>query len=141
MEIGKEVYDTRGRQRNVFRLAHFDNEGLAHIVTYRILAFLSIVTGALTLITLHYGSLNGLSYVTYALIAIVWALFGIEIYATYKAFVVIATKGIVFGRLNDSFLNSEVKDRNRHSFLKPVGYAVLAIWYALLAVFIWVVFL
>ena len=58
MEI-KSTYDTRGRQRNVLRLAHFDREGLAHILSYRILAFLTIITGIVTLHP-HFGVEEGL---------------------------------------------------------------------------------
>ena len=137
MEI-KSTYDTRGRQRNVLRLAHFDREGLAHIISYRILAFLTIITGIVVL----YAILSDSSiWMTTAkiLIGIVWLLFGIELYSVYKAFGIIATKGIVFGRLNESFLNSEVRERRWYGLIRAAGPVLIIVWYALFAVFALVV--
>ena len=137
MEI-KSTYDTRGRQRNVLRLAHFDREGLAHIISYRILAFLTIITGIVVL----YAILSDSSiWMTAAkiLIGIVWLLFGIELYSVYKAFGIIATKGIVFGRLNESFLNSEVRERRWYGFIRAAGPVLIIVWYALFAAFALVV--
>jgi hypothetical protein len=137
MEI-KSTYDTRGRQRNVLRLAHFDREGLAHIISYRILAFLTIITGIVVL----YAILSDSSiWMTAAkiLIGIVWLLFGIELYSVYKAFGIIATKGIVFGRLNESFLNSEVRERRWYGLIRAAGPVLIIVWYALFAVFALVV--
>ena len=137
MEI-KSTYDTRGRQRNVLRLAHFDREGLAHIISYRILAFLTIITGIVVL----YAILSDSSiWMTTAkiLIGIVWLLFGIELYSVYKAFGIIATKGIVFGRLNESFLNSEVRERRWYGLIRAAGPVLIIVWYALFAAFALVV--
>ena len=139
MEI-KSTYDTRGRQRNVLRLAHFDKEGLAHILAYRVLAFLAIITGIVVL----YAILSDSSiWMTAAkiLIGIVWLLFGIELYSVYKAFGIIATKGIVFGRLNESFLNSEVKMKRWYGLIRAGGPVLIIVWYALFAVFALVVIL
>ena len=139
MEI-KSTYDTRGRQRNVLRLAHFDMEGLAHILSYRILVFLTVITGIVTL----YAIVSGFSvWMTAAkiLIGIVWLLFGIELYSVYKAFGIISTKGIVFGRLNESFLNSEVRMKSWYGLVKAAGPLLVIVWYVLFAVFALVVIL
>ena len=137
MEI-KSTYDTRGRQRNVLRLVHFDREGLAHILSYRVLAFLTIITGFVVL----YAILSGSSIWMAAakiLIGIVWLLFGIELYSVYKAFGIIATKGIVFGRLNESFLNSEVREKRWYGLIKAAGPLLIIVWYVLFAAFALVV--
>ncbi len=136
----KSTYDTRGKQRNVLRLAHFDKEGLAHILTYRILAFLSIITGATVLYAIMSGSASFMS-IAKVLVAIVWLLFGIELYSVYKAFGIIATKGVVFGRLNDSFINSEVKTKPWYGVVKAGGPLLIFVWYALFVVFAAVVML
>ncbi len=137
MEI-KSTYDTRGRQRNVLRLAHFDREGLAHILSYRILAFLTIITGIVTLYAILSSS-NIWMTAAKILIGIVWLLFGIELYSVYKAFGIITTKGIVFGRLNESFLNSEVRMKRWYGLIKTAGPVLIIVWYALFAVFALVV--
>lgn len=139
MEIKKATYDTRGRQRNVLRLAAFDREGLAHIITYRLLAVLSIITGAFIFMDIYFGG-GPLSLITRALILIVWLLFGIELYSTYKAFAIIVTKGVAFGRLDKSFLDSQVKAGRAYSFFEPAGFVMLAAWYLLFVVFAWVMF-
>ncbi len=139
MEI-KSTYDTRGRQRNVLRLAHFDREGLAHILSYRILAFLAIITGIVALYAIISGSaawMTGAKILT----GIVWLLFGIELYSVYKAFGIIATKGVVFGRLNESFLNSEVRMKRWYGVVRAAGPVLIIAWYALFAVFALVVLL
>lgn len=139
MEV-KSTYDTRGRQRNVLRLAHFDMEGLAHILAYRILASLTVITGIVALYAVFSG--NALSVaIANVLIGIVWLLFGIELYSVYKAFGIIATKGIVFGRLNESFLNSEVKMKRWYGLVRAAGPVLIVAWYALFAVFALVVIL
>ena len=137
MEI-KSTYDTRGRQRNVLRLAHFDMEGLAHILSYRILAFLTVITGIVALYAILSGSGLWMAAAK-ILIGVVWLLFGIELYSVYKAFGIIATRGIVFGRLNESFLNSEVRMKRWYGFVKAAGPLLVIVWYALFAVFALVV--
>ncbi len=141
MGLGKETYDTRGKQRNVLRLLHFDDEGLAHMITYRILAILSIITGIMIFVALYMPQAQWLMSLAEALIAIVWLLFGVELWSTYKAMGIISTKGIVFGRLNKSFLDSEAKMKGWYSLARPAGYALLIIWYALFVAFVWVVFI
>ena len=139
MEI-KSTYDMRGRQRNVLRLAHFDREGLAHILSYRILAFLTVITGIVVLYAIFSGSGSWMAAAK-ILIGIVWLLFGIELYSVYKAFGIIATKGIVFGRLNESFLNSEIRTKRWYGLVKAAGPVLIIAWYALFAVFVLVVLL
>ncbi len=139
MEI-KSTYDMRGRQRNVLRLLHFDREGLAHIIAYRILVSLCIITGIVAIYSLLSGSIFFLG-LTKALFAIVWLLFGIELYSVYKAFGIISTKGVVFGRLNESFVNSEIKKSNWQGLVKAGAPMLLVVWYALFVAFAVVVLL
>ena len=124
-----DSYDVRGRQSRIFRLFCFDKEGLAHMTFYRIaivialLMLISMVIG-LTYSSYHTPFING----TRVLFLLLWILFTPQLFETGKAAAVIASRGIVFGRLNQSFMKYGIQKRRSYIALKAIPYVVMLVW-------------
>jgi hypothetical protein len=123
-------YDVRGSQSRILRLIHFDREALLHMLFYRAAVFISILLAASIIIGMAYYS-TAFTWSTKTLIVAVWILFTPQLFETFKAASIIASGGIAFGRLNQSFLNSRSKTAWKEplfAVLKVAPYAVLAAW-------------
>ena len=135
----KETYDTRGRQESIFRLSGIDKWALLHIAGYRLLIFFSFAAGVSILYNMLY---TGNQYVLMfgdITLAVAWLLFTPQLFQAGKAFCIMATKGIVAGRLNRSFIESEAKQKWIYSLYRPVPYAVVVVWLAAFCamLFVW----
>ncbi|MEM3839392.1 MAG: hypothetical protein QXF01_02325 [Candidatus Micrarchaeaceae archaeon] len=124
----KTVYDIRGKQKNIFRLAGFDLEGLIHMVAYRILIFASFIIGIIVLGTILFapGAL-GSSYIN-VLILLVWVLMAPQVYETAKAFAIIVSKDLSSEYLNQSFVNSSARNKSSYAAYRVFPYVMLAVW-------------
>ncbi|MCL4365214.1 MAG: hypothetical protein M1569_02150 [Candidatus Marsarchaeota archaeon] len=122
-------YDVRGRQSGIFRLYGFDNEGLVHMIFYRIAVFAALLLAAAIIIGFAF---DGQPFTPYSkvLVLIVWILFTPQLFETGKAMSIIATRGIVFGRLNESFLKYGVKMKGMYKIYRSVPYIILMMWAA-----------
>ena len=123
----KEIYDVRGGQSKLFRLLRFDTEGLVHLVFYRI----AIVIAALMVISMAVG----VKYVqtpfinaTRVLMLLLWVMFTPQLFETIKAMSLIASRGVVFGRLNPSFMSQVKRNTGMDVLLYALPYVVLAVW-------------
>ena len=123
----KEIYDVRGGQSKLFRLLRFDTEGLVHLVFYRI----AIVIAALMVISMAIG----VKYVqtpfinaTRVLMLLLWIMFTPQLFETIKAMSLIASRGVVFGRLNPSFMSQVKRNTGMDVLLYALPYVVLAVW-------------
>ena len=125
---GKKLYDMRGRQANIARLAHFHVEGFIHMLFYRILVFLSIIYGIMLLTFFAYPQL---AFAVKVLTAIVWVFFTPQLYETAKGFTIISTKGLAFGRLSEEYrFLMKSKYGKSGGIYNAVPYATLAVWIA-----------
>ncbi len=134
----KEVYDIRGRQSSIFRLAGFDREGLLHMVAYRILIFVSIVVGAAVLGTLLFAPHDINAWYIDALVLLVWALITPQVYETARAFALILSRGLSSQDLNQSFVNFAVKNKSAFDAYRAFPYLVLGVWMIGFVVMFWV---
>ena len=123
----KEIYDVRGGQSKLFRLLRFDTEGLVHLVFYRI----AIVIAALMVISMAIG----VEYVqtpfinaTRVLMLLLWIMFTPQLFETIKAMSLIASRGVVFGKLNPSFMSQVKRNTSMDGLLYALPYVVLAVW-------------
>ena len=124
----KKTYDMRGKQSNLTRLAHFDKEGLIHMITYRVLIFYSIPYGILLLVSLLYPSL--VQYIG-ALTAIFWILITPQLWESVKAFSLISSRGLAFGHLSEEYVYLEKTKYSRTGLLyKPIPYIAMLFWFA-----------
>jgi hypothetical protein len=122
----KIVYDFRGKQSSIFRLAKFEPFGLIHALSYRILLFLSLIYGFLLLASLFYAPL-GLTakYFTIAM----WILITPQLFEAVKAFSLVSTHGAAFGKFSEAY-SYLVSRKRKASFViyKALPYLVIAVW-------------
>ncbi|MCW6160276.1 MAG: hypothetical protein LVQ95_04285 [Candidatus Micrarchaeales archaeon] len=132
----KKLYDMRGRQANIARLAHFHVEGFIHMLFYRILTFLAVIYGIVLLAFFAYPQL---SLTVKALTVLVWIFFTPQLYETAKGFTIISTKGLAFGHLSEEYrFLMKSKYGKSGGIYHAVPYAVLAVWAAgFVAVLLW----
>ena len=123
----KETYDMRGRQSLAFRLLCIDREALVHVLFYRIAVFVALALAASIILGML---VVGTPYtnITRILLIAVWVLFTPQLFEAAKAASVIGSRGVVFGKLNESF-----KEYGAHkSALNPLyaifPYVVFAVW-------------
>ncbi|MCL4389416.1 hypothetical protein M1397_02265 [Candidatus Marsarchaeota archaeon] len=127
----KETYDLRGGQGRITRLWHFYREGYIHMLFYRILIPLSIISAIVLAATyiLDYAVLDAVSRL---LLIAVWVVFTPQVFESAKGASVIATKGFIHGDLNKSYMESAIKyEQHPHTRVyKALPYAALSIWIA-----------
>lgn len=122
----KNTYDLRGSQGNILRLASFDKEALLHMLFYRLMV---IIAPAAALMMVYRLLLNTASFnLVNTVVLTVWIVFTPQLFATAKAFSLISSKGVVFGHLNESFLNSRIKKKRIYAVYKAIPYVVLMVW-------------
>ncbi len=119
-------YDVRGRQSSIFRLYGFDNEGLVHMVFYRIAVFASLLLAAAIIIGFVYFN-QPFTMPAKALVVLVWILFTPQLFETGKAMSIIASRGVVFGMLNESFLKF-IKMKRIYAVYRIIPYLILLVW-------------
>ena len=132
-------YDVRGSQSRVLRLLNFDREGLIHMMFYRVAVFSAIVLAASMVI----GFIdNGTPFInlTGTMLVITWILFTPQVFETSKAMSIIASRGIVFGRLNESFLKYGAPKSRLNIIYSAFPYMAIAIWAIGFACVIWLWF-
>ncbi len=137
---GENSYDVRGRQSLIFRLSRFDREGLIHMVFYRIAVFLALILAASMILSMSYYR-TPFTGITKALLLLVWIIFTPQLFETAKAMSLISSRGIVFGKLNNSFMKYGVRKKKTYILLKALPYASLLIWAAGFAVLVKVWFI
>ncbi len=123
----KETYDVRGGQSKIFRLFCFDKEGLLHMAFYRV----AIVVALLMVISMAVGVkyvltpfING----TRVLMLLLWISFTPQLFETVKAMSLIASGGMVFGKLNPSFMTQVKRNSSMDAVLFALPYVVLLVW-------------
>lgn len=123
----KHIYDVRGRQSRIFRLYCSDKEALVHMVFYRLAIIFSFITIISMIWSVYaYGSI--LTSISERFIIILGFLFIPQLFESMKAFSLIISGGVVFGRLNESFLQHGVKQRGIYQLYKLIPYVVIVIW-------------
>lgn len=124
----KEIYDVRGRQRNILRLLGFDMEGFVHMAVYRILIFASVIIGVAILGTIIFAPQNINAGYIEVLVLVFWALITPQVYETAKAFALIDSRGLSSSDVNQSFVNFAVKNKSVLAAYRAFPYGILAVW-------------
>ncbi len=139
--LKKETYDARGSQERILRLAKFDKTALWHMLSYRIFIFVSFIVGFAILASALLNASYLDSTTVRVLTLLVWLLFTSQIYATAKAMVLIASRGLASDYINKSFLNFAGQKRRLHSAYGAFPYIVLAVWLIGFAILFWMWFI
>lgn len=126
------TYDMRGRQSGILRLWGFHKEGLVHMLSYRMLVPLSLITAVLIIASLAYNT-SAITRIAESAMLLTFILFTPQIFASLKAFSLVYSKGSAFGHLNESFVIHGGRERGRYLALEVLPYLGLAAWLVCLA--------
>ncbi len=124
----KPLRDLRGPQRRIGRLLHFYWESFIHVAAFRIMVPLTILAGAVALLSLL---LPGLGVALKVLLSVVWVLWTPQLFKVAKGLSLAWTRGMAFGKLNEEFAHLYRKryGKNTAAFV-AFPFIVLAIWAA-----------
>ncbi len=129
----KKIYDFRGKQTNLERQLAFNKEGFIHMIFYRVLIIISIITFFVFLLSFW---LVELFTVVVYLIIIIWVLFIPQLFALLKGLAMIGSKGIEFGRLNDSYISALKTNKKMVFGYALFPYLMIGVWIFGLGLFI-----
>ena len=126
MESRKRLTDLRGPQSRVGRLLSFSFEAWLHMVTNRVMVFLSMLYAVLVVVYLLVPGLGAaLKWATAAL----WVLWTPQFFEALKALVLVRTRGLAFGHLNGEFAHLyRTRYRKHPGPYRVFPFVVLAAW-------------
>jgi hypothetical protein len=128
MESGKRLTDLRGPQSRIGRLLSFSFEAWLHMLTNRIMVFLSLIY-ALTIAA--YMLVPALGPALKALTAVVWLLWTPQFFEALKGLALVGSRGLAFGHLNPEFAQLYRKRyKKRPGAYVAFPFVVLAVWAA-----------
>lgn len=132
----KVLYDFRGKERRIFRLANFYKEGLIHAVFYHVLVIISLLYGAIILASLFYGYA---AIFVFPLTAVVLVLFTPQFFETTKGLSMMLSGGIDFNHFNEEtrFI-MKTKYKRFEGAGRSLPYLALAVWAAGFIVFVYI---
>ncbi len=137
MNSQKSPRDLRGPQRRIGRLLRFYREAFIHMLTYRIMIPLTILFGAIMLLSLFLQRLGpALKIIT----AVIWVLWTPQLFAVAKGLSLAWTRGMAFGRLNEEFAHLYRKRYGKKTgvfiafpfivlVLWAAGFVVMLVWW------------
>lgn len=132
----KSPRDLRGPQWRIGRLLRFYREAFIHVVAYRIMIPLTILYGAVMLLSIF---LPRLSAVLKIFTAVIWVLWTPQLFEVAKGLSLAWTRGMAFGRLNEEFAHLYRKRYGKKTgAFVAFPFIVLALWAAgFLVMLVW----
>ena len=128
MESRKRLVDLRGPQSRIGRLLSFSFEAWLHMVTNRVMVFLSLAYAAFIVV---YLLVPGLGLPLKILTAAVWVLWTPQFFEALKALVLVRTRGLAFGHLNGEFAHLYRTRYHKHPGpYRVFPFVILAAWIA-----------
>ena len=128
MESTKRLTDLRGPQSRIGRLLSFSFEAWLHMLTNRIMVFLSLVYSVLIFLSLL---VPGLGTVLKIVTVAVWLLWTPQFFEALKGLALVWSRGMAFGRMNAEFAHLYRKRyAKRPGVYVAFPYVVLAAWAA-----------
>ena len=128
----KKLYDMRGGQGRIHRLANFDIEGFVHMLFFRVLIFASVIYGALLL-------LSFVTFIPATLIklftVVVWILITPQFFESVKMISMMGTRGLSYGHFSQERIILDKAKYKVHTLpFDILPYAVMLLWVAGFAV-------
>jgi len=128
MESRKRLTDLRGPQSRIGRLLSFSFEAWLHMVTNRVMVFLSMLYAVLLVV---YLLAPGLGTALKVATAVVWVLWTPQFYEALKALVLVRTRGLAFGHLNGEFAHLyRTRYRKHPGLFLVLPLVAMALWAA-----------
>jgi hypothetical protein len=125
--------DFRGKQSSIFRLRFFDNFALIHMIFYRIIVVLGVVTGLSIFGYVIFG-VNELLLISEYLILCIGILFTPQLYEVIQVLNLKITNAHISKYMNNSFLVSN-NLKKRYIFLNTINVLAVVVWIALLIIY------
>jgi hypothetical protein len=124
----KSTRDLRGPQVRIGRLLGFHREAFIHVLAYRIMVPLTILFGAVVLLSIF---LPGLGPVFKVFTAVIWVLWTPQLFEVAKGLSLAWTRGMAFGRLNEQFAHLYRKRYGKKTgAFVAFPFIILALWAA-----------
>ena len=128
MESRKRLTDLRGPQSRIGRLVSFSFEAWLHMVTNRVMVFLSMLYAVLVVV---YLLVPGLGTLLKVATAVLWVLWTPQFFEALKALALVRTRGLAFGHLNGEFAHLyRMRYRKRPGPYRVFPFVVLLVWAA-----------
>jgi len=127
MARSKKLSDLRGPQTRIGRLVPFHLEGFIHVLAYRIMVPLMVLSGLLIVL---YLAAPGLGTALKVVTAVVWVLWTPQLFEVVRGRALAWSRGMVFGRLNAEFANLYRKRYGARDSLRALPFLFLAVWSA-----------
>ncbi|MGO9311063.1 MAG: hypothetical protein ACLQDL_18820 [Spirochaetia bacterium] len=128
MESRKRLTDLRGPQSRIGRLLSFSFEAWLHMLTNRIMVFLSLLYAVLIVL---YLLVPGLGTALKIVTAAVWLLWTPQFFEALKGLALVWSRGMAFGHLNEEFAHLYRKRYAKRTGVYAVfPFVVLAAWAA-----------
>lgn len=125
--------DFRGKQASILRLKFFDKLALLHMLFYRIIVVLGIITGIFIFSYILFG-INEILIISEYLILCIWILFTPQLYEMIQVLNLKITDAHISKYMNNSFLESN-NLKKRYLFLRTMNIFAVVIWIVLFAVY------
>ena len=126
MESSKRLTDLRGPQSRIARLLSFSFEAYLHMLTNRIMVFLSLLYAASIA---AYLLVPGLGTVLKVFTAAVWLLWTPQFFEALKGLALVWSRGMAFGHLNPEFAHLYRKRyAKRSGVYAAFPFVILALW-------------
>lgn len=124
----KSPRDLRGPVWRIGRLLRFYREAFIHVLAYRIMVLLTIIFGAVMLLSLF---VQGLGPLLKVVTAVVWVLWTPQLFEVAKGLSLAWTRGMAFGRLNEEFAHLYRKRYGKKTgAFVALPFIVIALWAA-----------
>jgi hypothetical protein len=124
----KMLTDLRGPQRRIARLLSFSFEAFLHMLTNRIMVFLSLLYAVAIFASFFVAGLGGaLKWLT----AVIWILWTPQLFEAVKGLALVWSRGMAFGHLNREFAHLYRKRyAKRSGVYRALPFVTLALWAA-----------
>jgi hypothetical protein len=110
------------------RLVRFNREAFLHVLAYRIMVPLTIILGAVMLLSLF---VQGLGPLLKVITAVAWALWTPQLFEVGKGLALAWTRGMAFGHLNAEFAHLYRKRYGKRTgAFVAFPFIILAVWAA-----------
>ena len=126
----EEKWEQRGSQSGIFRMGRFSLFGLVHILFYKVLIFVALVTAALIVYSMAYGTPLVLLAAKISIIA-AWILFTPQLFSAIEAFSLVRSRGLAFGKYSEYYMKMAGSGRSAGIYAY-LPYATSAVWIVLL---------
>ncbi len=123
----------RGKQSSIFRLRFFDKFALIHMIFYRIIVVLGIITGVSIFAYALFG-VKELLLISEYLIMCIWILFTPQLYEIVQVLNLKITNAHISKYMNNSFLISN-NLKKKYLFLRTINVLSVIIWIILLIIY------